>query len=496
MDFLTLSLPEALFLYVGIAVQALVRTSSLRHVPAIMVLAWTAVLLWRAATGQGRWAAVLGYFAASLLILILFWPDLVPFGRGTGQRLDATQVGSYTAREGGGQVVTAAQTEQVPSAFQAAVLVPPGTRLLLRIVTETPLALARTINSQTHRAFASLMPMLWLLGTDLTTDITTAVADWVHSCYLPVMTSTMAGAEGRTVQELLPWGDSPIRRELARREVAPGAQTGITWLRGPTTGNIVRCDVYLEAVEFRTQAWLFELRSPKGTPLLEVFQQELGMDARQQAQFLLYREMLRAAGPAVPAPSLTGTYAALRGMSVGGRAVGGAASSAVTSWLGGAWSAGLTLLGAGRSAGAGVGAEFQRVIDGLSWLVGLAVFFTWWAPYMIGLLNLVLLSLAPFIVLWSLIPGNQFQPWAYYVAALLFTNSAPLWWALADQAAKLAKVAAPQSDDLLLGLGNTAVAFGWSTVVIVLAVLIIPVATSLVFFGVLRNVASLLRGGV
>ena len=47
----------------------------------------------------------------------------------------------------------------------------------------------------------------------------------------------------------------------------------------------MRCDIYLDAVEFRTQAWLFELRSPKGTPLTEVFQQELGLDSVSRRAF-------------------------------------------------------------------------------------------------------------------------------------------------------------------------------------------------------------------
>ena len=68
--------------------------------------------------------------------------------------------------------------------------------------------------------------MQWLLGVSLTTEVTAAIADWVHNCYLPVQTGTMEGREGRTIEELLPWGNTPLRRGLATREVVPGAQTG------------------------------------------------------------------------------------------------------------------------------------------------------------------------------------------------------------------------------------------------------------------------------
>ena len=63
----------------------------------------------------------------------------------------------------------------------------------------------------------------------------------------------------------------------------------------------MRCDIYLDAVEARTQGWLYELKSPRGTPLGEVFQEELGLDAQEQARFLVYREMIRASASTVPA---------------------------------------------------------------------------------------------------------------------------------------------------------------------------------------------------
>ena len=503
MDFLTLSLPEASYLYLGLAVQALVRASSLRRLPGLLVLVWTLVLLWRAQGRQGGSRAVVGYVGTSLVLCILFWGEAVPFGRVTERPTDPAQVASYAAtQDPQAEVVTAAETGQVPETLRGGALVTPGFRLLLRAITETPLALARTINSQAHRMFASVLPMQWLLGVDLTADVTTAVADWVHNCYLPVLTGTMEGQQGRTVEELLPWGSSPLRQGLATREVVPGAQTGITFLRGPTTGNTIRCDTYLDAVEFRTQAWLYELKSPRGTPLLEVFQEELGLDSQHQARFLVYREMLKAAGPAVPAPSLTAQYGIVRGLSAltgaGSGALGGAVSQGLSRWM-----RGLPFVGTGSGVAAGSGAvqglaeQFQRTVEGLSWWVGIAAFLTWWGPYIVGILTLVLLSLFPFVFLWALLPGTQFQPLAGYFVALLLASSAPLWWALVDQAQRLATAQAPQSSDLLVGLvANWAPHYLWGTVVTVLGILLIPVACALVFFAAFRALGSLWRGAV
>jgi hypothetical protein len=60
MDFLALSLPEAASLYMGLALQALVRSSSLRQLPRVMVLVWTLVLIWRAHGRPGGYRTVCG----------------------------------------------------------------------------------------------------------------------------------------------------------------------------------------------------------------------------------------------------------------------------------------------------------------------------------------------------------------------------------------------------------------------------------------------------
>jgi hypothetical protein len=493
MDFYGLSLPEASYLYMGLAVQALLRGSSLRHLPGVVALLWCMVLWWRAPGRPGGPKAVVGYLGTSLVLCVLFWPEAVPYGRLVTDTVDPARVASYAASQDPDAArVTAADAGQLPATLQHPALIAPGFRLLLRAITETPLALARAINTQTHRTFASLMPMSWLLGVELTTEVTAAVADWTHNCFLPAHTALMQRGQGRTQEELLPWDHSPLRQELAQRQVIPGSQTGIVWLRGPTSTNSVPCDVYLEAVEFRTQAWLFDLKSPKGTPLSEVFQQELGLDGLQQARFLVYREMLKAAGPAVPAPSLTAQYVALRGIGVLAGTGGSAASGSAK--LGGI---GATL-SAAQAALRGATNEFQRAIDGLSWLVGLAVFLAWWGPYIIGLVHLVLVGLFPFTLLWALIPGQQFQPLAHYFMALLLTASMPLWWALVDVAQRLAVSHAPaQGTPGLLGAFATwTAAQAWSMMITSLGILLMPAVTGILLFSVFRAVGALWRGTV
>jgi hypothetical protein len=488
MDFYGLSLPEASYLYMGLAIQALLRGSSLRHLPGILALLWGLVLVWRAPRTRGGYSTVLGYVGTSLVLCVLFWPEAVPWGRAVTGTVDPANVASYAAsQDPEAALVTADETGLVPGSLQSPALIAPGFRLLLRAITETPLALARAINDKTHRSFSSVMPMSWLLGTELTTEINGAIADWTHNCFLPAYTTLMQQGQGRTQEELLPWDNSPLRQELAGRQVVPGSQTGIVWLRSTSGVQTVPCDIYLDGVEFRTQAWLFELRSPKGTPLNEVFQAELGIDGQQQARFLVYREMLKAAGPAVPAPSLAGQYGILRGMGMAGQTGGGALEG--LKQFGGIGAK----IGAAQAAFQAATGEFQRAVDSLSWLVGIAVFLTWWGPYILGLMNLVLIGLFPFVMLWALIPGNQFQPLAHFFVALLFAASMPLWWALVDVAQRLAGSQAPAQT--LPGLAWLT-SQSWSMMVTALGILLIPVMTGILLFSVFRAMGSLWRGTV
>jgi hypothetical protein len=135
--------------------------------------------------------------------------------------------------------------------------------------------------------------------------------------------------------------------------------------------------------------------------------------------------------------------------------------------------------------------ELERIIDGVSSLVGLAVFLTWWGPYILGLINLVVLGLFPIVLIWSLFPQAQFRPLATYFAVLFFTTASPLWWALVDGAARLAQSTPPPLFTSLLEWAN-----GWVTynVVTALGILLIPVVTGFLIFGSWRAIGGLWRG--
>jgi hypothetical protein len=396
-------------------------------------------------------------------------------------------------------VVTAEDTGDVPTALANIGTESPGFRLLLPWITGMPLAVARAINSQAHQPFSTVVPMQWLLGTTLTADVTRALADWVEGCYKPSLAADQEFKEAITAEQLLPWGDTPVARALATRDTVPGAQTGKGYFRtgeqsrplgtmflsNPGSPSTVRCDVYLAAVELEVQRWLYETKSPAGTPLSQVFDEDLHLDTTTQGRFVVYREMLRAMGGPVPAPSLSGAYAGL----TAGNAVLGALGGLVRS-------PGTALSGALRGTGEALLSPFQRGVDGLLWVVSLAAWLIYWAPYLLGYLLLVLVGFFPIAFLWALWPGNQFRPLITYFLALLWACSSPLWFAIIDLTARSAASQAPQTQDVIFQVLNWAPAQVSSVVVTVVGIFLVPLVMGSLFFVSLRGIGSLWRGGV
>jgi hypothetical protein len=257
-----------------------------------------------------------------------------------------------------------------------------------------------------------------------------------------------------------------------------------TLFRGPPAPQ--RCHDYFAVVDEEVQAWIANHRTERGTPLSQVFQDELGLSLADQGRLLIYREMLRAAGPEIPAPSLTGQYLAIRGL----RAAVDVAEGAIPGFRKGVGLRG-KLSGAAIGSLQGLKNEFQRVLEALEALLGPAVFLIWWAPYIMGIINLVVLGMFPIVLIWSLFPQAQFQPLASYFAVLFFTTSMPLWWALVDVAARLAKGAPPE---FWAAPGQWAEKLSAALVVTVVGILLVPVVLGMLIVGSWRAIGGLWRG--
>lgn len=497
MDYYVLSLPEATGLYLGLALQAMIRRSTLASwVPYLLITVgslsvYTQTLLHTGGKAGVALARMVVYIAVCFGLCTLFWPEVSRFSPVNARRLSAMQVASYAAsQDDQATIVTAADTGDTP---EAEVLESPGFRLLLKMMVDTPLALARTVNQETHRPLRLIVSMSWLLGLEMTATVTRALADWIEGCYKPSLMHDQEFHDAITARDLMPWGDTPVARALATRETVPGSSTGTGYLQdhsplgtmflsNPGGSSAVRCDVYLQAVEMEVQRWLFTERSPAGTPLSQIFEEDLGVSVPWQARFLLYREMLRAMGRPAPAPSLAGAYGVMAGAHAGLGALGGALSSPSKGWLGGLLGGGTALIN-----------QFERALATFTWLLGVALWFVYWSPFMFGTALQVLVGLFPVVVCYGLAPQSQVRPFVSYFLALLYVCCSPLWFALVDLAARAAASQAPQSEDALISLLNWVPVQTYSVVVTVLALGIVFAVGAGVLFLSVRGMVMRLR---
>jgi hypothetical protein len=342
-----------------------------------------------------------------------------------------------------------------------------------------------------------MVSMSWLLDLQLPAEVTRALTDWVEGCLKPAMQTDVEFQQAIGAAELMPWGNTPVAQALASRDVLPGAQTGggyfrtpgplgLTFLANPNSPQRVRCDVYLSAVEMETQRALFTNRSPAGTPLSQVFQEDLGKNVQWQARFLVYQAMLDALGRPSPAPSLSGAYAALTAANTVPAVVNGAVKGA----RGGLWTSVLQgLFGAGGA----VGNQLQAAVDKLTTVVGFAMLFIAWSPWMFGFALLMLAGFFPVAVLYALVPGAPLRPLILYTLALLYAASSSLWFALVDLWARSAAAHAPQAQDAIISLFNWAPAMTWAAIVTIIGLGLVWTLGAAILFMSARGLVSTLR---
>lgn len=492
-----LSLPEATGLYMGLALQHLLRVSGGfgRWAPVLLVLLGSMRLLAGRVRGPGMRNPLTQtgiYLGVSSLILLLFWPEASRFGVAS-HLLDASQVASYAAaQDPQAIIITAADTGDTRADV---VLETPGFRLILHALTEWPLAIARTLNQRTHQTFSPMIGVSWLLGLEMTTNVSRALTDWIEACWKPSLAQDAEFHQAIRAQDLVPWGETPVARALATREAVPGAMTGTGYLRdtgplgtmflaNPGSGTTVRCDIYLNAMQLEVGRWLQTERSPNGTPLAQVFADDVGHDVEWQARFLIYREALKALGRPAPAPSLMGTYALLSGARAAAGAGAGALGSVgsrVGGWLG-------ALVGSGQA----VLTQFEGALHTALFAIGTAVWFVYWYPLLVGIVLHQLVGLFPLIVCWALLPESQLKPLVYYFLALAFVCCAPLWMALVDLFARWGASLAPATSDPILSLFTWVPMHVYGAVATVIGLVVVHVLGAALFFGASRLVTRAL----
>ena len=488
---------ETGFLYWGLGAQAVIRASSFRLLPYAVIMACAIWLVYRrlyAAQVQPL-ASVFVYLIHGALILVLFWPEAsyrffggVTALPGLVVSVDEGSVFSYVARENGEPDDTAATmrlagVDLTPSGAP----VPRALDLMLTIATEAPRRLGERINADMDRPLAHLGAMQALLSQPLTSDASRyALTEFHESCYRDAvadMTEDATVTSETTWQERLPWSPemAPYLAKRVHLDPAGGPSDALLGLSGT-----VQCVQIWNALQATVSADLNGEATGGGSTKISVYLDELGIPAQDTVRFVIGQELHKMMERFVEAQDLTTAYAATAGAKAAANAASRVAGSKSKTWWGKMSAA---LFG---TAAEGV----EEVASGVLAFMRPALFLIWWMPYITGLLSAVVLAFFPFVVLWSLFPGQHVKPLVNYFLMLFFVHSTPLWWSIADAASAMAgDIGSPHAAGWIFeSAGEFLRGHAAAVVVGVLAILLVPVIQAVVMFGTWRAIGGIWRG--
>ena len=496
----TYSHVESGLLYWGLGVQAIIRESSFRLLPYTIMTGCVTWLLYRRtyAVAPQPLSSVVVYLIHCGLILLLFWPESVArFLLGPASlpglvvSVDEGSVFSYVARQNGepnddASTMRLAGVNITPSGAP----VPRALDLLLQITTEAPRRLGERINADMARPLAHLGAMAALLTQPLTSDASRyALTEFTDQCYrgaVADMTNDATVASETTWQERLPW--SAEMAPYMAKEVGLGSADGVSDRLLGLSGKVTCGQIYT-ALENAVLSDLTGEPTSGGSTKRKVYWDELGIPALDSARFVIAQELHKAMKRFVQPPDLTTGYAAAP-------VVKGAATGAAQGAVRGGWVGSLFGAVAGAALGVVEVEEDEETATGALNFMGLALFLIQWMPYIAGLLSAVVLAFFPFVVLWSLFPGQHVRPLASYVLILFFVHSTPLWWAIADAlSSAAANIDQPHAAGAIFtSAGEVSQGWNTSTAAGVLAVILVPLVQAVVMFGTWRLIGSTWRG--
>lgn len=510
----TLTLIEAAYLQIGLDIQHLLRNnSSLINLPPAITIAGTLYLMLKRVTSANPepFIGVGMYFVTTMFITVIFWPEAIGgiVGTGTSVRVNPTQIRSSIAAAD----PNASSPDHAVTADDANIRnfigfsATGGTRVpvffdtVLRAAIQTPMVLGRTINANLNRPHDRATGFQQLLNYKMPSPPSgIPLSEFMTNCYgqaLAIYQQTPQ-YQGSTFAwtDTLPWqapledylDDVPAYRvpQMRRRPGSYRAAT-VEWDGWPpgTKDYTMKCDsLYTNAIEGELIRQLQTRQTPRGQSIGQAIQDSAGMPIQDQARFLIYREMRRHLPALVEsrnkdrilnkAAVLFGIKAATDAVSKGG----------IAGFFTGLASA---LTG-------GVSMSIDAVLAFMKPAIALLMFM----PYITGMLSATVLGLFPVVVLWSLFPGQHFKPIINYFLVLLFTQSAPLWYAISDA---LADAAFNQFGGSVGGSFWNAVGLQtWlqgqsaGTLVAVLATFLVPAAEAILLFGTWRAVSGALKG--
>ncbi len=475
----TLTLVESAYLYSGLAMQSVLRLSSLRQLPQVIVGCGIIWLVYRRMTTAHPQplAGVVAYVISCSVILMLFWPEAAPrFFQPLVTRVFPGAVTSYVAQRNAMSVDSAGTSGLVPASLVTAggAPVPRFFDLLLRVVTTVPLTLGETIDSGgLGRPFEKIPALDELMNQDVPDSLTGLMPDFAEYCYKPAALRAVQSS-GLTVEDLAPWsaGMGTILSGINISTESGIIATAKQYLPSIFGGTAVtNCKTLYDSMQANVSNFLGgEATQQSSTKQLQ-YQTVLQMTANQQAQFFVHRELQRHLTPRVNDPNRVVNYR--RAVDLASFTTGAVGGFDLTAW------------------GKSTAGQLEKQLDRISRFLGTASFLVHWAPYIVGIGIFATLTFFPIVLLWSLFPGQHFKPIVNYFLLLVFMCSTPLWWAMVNVAANLAH------NNFSPGVAWFQAIPGWGAanqayvIVTVVGIVMVPVVQAILLFGTWRAIGGI-----
>jgi len=462
--YVMLTTAEAAYLFSGLALQTMLRNSSLRHLPQVIMVCCTIWLVYRRVTSPRPQplTGIVAYVVSCGLILVLFWPEAAPRFL-TVVTVAPFSVTSHIAMENGMMNVNAEQSGLVPERLRGDTFVPQALDLILRAVTEMPLTLGRAIHAgDLERPFTRVQPLKEFVEDvegEPPSSLVKDMSNFAPTCYEEAIHKLMAADAERTREEVMPWSTamSPFLVAIRLSTSGPGPRN---------------CQELYQQMENNAVAHLGGQQTAQGSNKGQVVEDNLDIEVRDQARIFVMRELERQVLEVEGPNHLVAAKRALEALS---SSIGAVANFQVTAPF------------------KSVGTEMQKHIDRMARFVGIGSFLVYWGPYLVGIAMFVVLGFFPVVLLWSLFPGQHFKPLINYFLLLIFVCSTPLWWAMVDAAAEVAYAQHPNGG-WFDGPAAWGVAYTSYMVVTVLGIILVPVLQATLLFGTWRAIGGIWHG--
>jgi hypothetical protein len=406
-----LTLPETAGTFVGLETQGLIR-EQLGPVPLLVILSGAAYLVVQVIRHGGGWVNLFIYLPAAFLVLTLTWPtEEVSPDAVVSQAADGTLTTANDILTGQGNAV-------VPKAMVA----------YLKVVTRGWVTIAQQINVEGLEPFREVAPISWLVEQRLDADLIKSIRNWTSSCVTPARVRVLQETPNLGFDELQPFSGSTLYTAMGSLTIRVAGDPVL----GFVSVSNISCAAYGDRIVSAVTDHVTALATPGGNTMVTVWQDELGVGADEVVKFLIHQEVTRASGPAIPAPSVLGLYGTIRVLRSLGGGIGNMLSGALSLNPGQiAEGAGSVLSGGGKDLINDLTLSLQNI-------AGRAVFVTRFSADIIAVLQAVILSVFPLIVLFALIPGHHLRPLVVYAYILIAIYSMPFAWALIDRLGDIA----------------------------------------------------------